>query len=180
MANNALSDSLHQKKQTTGRSIHPHKNSHSGSVKNLLLTGLVIMFAIPNLLFGQEISWTGEGDGTSWNQAANWSENRVPGSEDDVAITLNGTYTVTQPSGNITINSFTLGGDEGIQTLEKNSGTLILNDESLIGENGVLLMTAGYISGEGHLLIQGLSSQTQPVGQGSTISHFIMMVFLST
>ena len=50
------------------------------------------------------ITWSGSGDGTSWNVAANWIGGQVPGAGDDVVIAApNGT--TIQLSGNISIRS---------------------------------------------------------------------------
>jgi len=115
---------------------------------------MLLMISIPGYAAAQTISWTGSGDGTSWNQAANWSENRVPDSQDDVAITLNGTYTVVQPSSNITINSLTLGAEAGIQTLEKSIGTFALADAEL---------------GQWNLIVSNPGGSSQTITGGFTV-----------
>jgi len=151
----ALSGISHQSKHITDGSANRLYNSPSGILKKLLLTGFFLLLVMPKLLFGQAISWTGDGDGVSWNNAANWSENRVPGAEDDVLITLNGTYTVEQ-TGNVTVNSIILGAEEGTQTLRKTASSFSISAESSIGPNGVLLMENGYIVGEGSLTNNGI------------------------
>ena len=115
------------------------------------------LFLIPTGLMAQTISWTGGGDGTSWNQAENWNENRIPGPTDDVVISLDGTYTIQQPAAaNITINSLTFGADQGTQTLIKTNSTFTLNAESSIGANAILQLNAGYLAGNGSLENNGL------------------------
>src|SRR6056297_3129663 len=115
------------------------------------------LFLIPTGLVAQTISWTGGGDGTSWNQAENWNENRIPGPTDDVVISLDGTYTIQQPAAaNITINSLTFGADQGTQTLIKTNSTFTLNAESSIGANAILQLNAGYLAGNGSLENNGL------------------------
>ena len=151
----ALSGISHQSKHITDGSANRLYNSPSGILKKLLLTGFFLLLVMPKLLFGQAISWTGDGDGVSWNNAANWNENRVPGAEDDVLITLNGTYTVEQ-TGNVNVNSIILGAEEGTQTLRKTANSFSISAESSIGPNGVLLMENGYIEGEGSLTNNGI------------------------
>ena len=49
--------------------------------------------------------WTGLGDGASWNAAANWEGNVVPGAADDVRLDhafVTGAYTVQLPGGSAT------------------------------------------------------------------------------
>src|SRR5262245_58127283 len=54
------------------------------------------------------VSWLTAGGG-NWNVATNWSGGAVPATNDDVLITLAGTYTVTL-NANASIKSLTLGG----------------------------------------------------------------------
>ena len=61
-------------------------------------------------------SWINTGGG-SWFTPSNWSSGSVPVSTDDVCITLNGRYTVQANGTNVTVDSVTLGGTSGAQTL---------------------------------------------------------------
>ena len=99
------------------------------------------------------ITWTNTSGG-SWNVAANWSPNSVPGASDDVFITSNGTYTVTMDV-SPTISRLTLGGISGQQTLTNTSQTLTLSLPSVVNTNGILGMNAGTLSGLGSLSING-------------------------
>ena len=49
--------------------------------------------------------WDGGGDGTTWTDARNWSEDRVPGTADDVVIDLPTPATVTLSGGSTTVRS---------------------------------------------------------------------------
>ena len=40
------------------------------------------------------INWTGNGDGSSWFDQANWEDNAIPGSTDDVVINVEGNRTI--------------------------------------------------------------------------------------
>lgn len=94
-------------------------------------------------------SWVG-GDGT-FNEAAKWSPNGVPGANDDVCITAapsgSDTYTVTyeppQIVGGPELNSLTLGGASGAQTLLLTAPThgnqvLVLKAPSTVNPHGVI------------------------------------------
>src|SRR5260221_14447772 len=60
-----------------------------------------------------QVKWVGAGDGTSWNDAANWSSNAVPVVADDIILdntsVLTG-YDVNLPAGavTVTVNSITI------------------------------------------------------------------------
>ena len=100
------------------------------------------------------IAWTNTSGG-SWNVAANWRPNSIPGAADDVFITSNGTYTVTMDV-SPTISSLTLGGANGQQTLTNISQTLALAHASVVNSNGVLGLNGGSVNGAGTLTINGL------------------------
>src|SRR4029078_5459286 len=51
------------------------------------------------------VSWDGGGNGTSWNDTLNWSNNQVPSSADDVTIDVADTPTVTIDSGSQFVHS---------------------------------------------------------------------------
>jgi RHS repeat-associated protein len=116
------------------------------------------------------IMWnTGTGN---WGTPGNWSPPQVPGSGDDVLIAENGvnsTFTVTLNVA-ATVNSLTLGGGSGTQTLSLTSPTLTLNAASSVSANGVLTQTAGTITGAGSLAIDGAYNWSGGVmtGTGTT------------
>ncbi len=61
------------------------------SAKSLLGTALVTLVSL-SLLAGTSYAqktWDGGGDGTSWNDAANWNPNGVPTASDDVVLNTN-------------------------------------------------------------------------------------------
>lgn len=97
------------------------------------------------------ISWTNIAGG-SWFNPLNWSPNSVPGSSDAAFITNNGTYTVIAPTGTVTTAVFTIGGGSGKQTFIYGSSPTQLLTNSVIQNNGVLLVTNGGLTG--NLLIQ--------------------------
>jgi hypothetical protein len=105
----------------------------------LLAGSLLLCTAAPAL----PISWAAASSG-NWNTPGNWSPPQVPGAGDDVTIAVAGTYTVTLDV-NATVNSLTLGGSSGTQTLSDAAFTLRMNAASAIGANGVLAVSGGTI-----------------------------------
>src|SRR5208282_1115543 len=100
------------------------------------------------------IIWTNV-NGGNWSTAANWNSNQVPGSADAAIITNGGTYTVTL-STSPTVNSLTLGGGSGQQTLATAGQTLTLASASVVGSNGVLALNGGgQLGGAGLLTVNG-------------------------
>ena len=54
------------------------------------------------------VSWDGGGDGTSWHDPLNWSDNKVPAATNDVLVTVTGSVTVVHSSGTTYIRSISL------------------------------------------------------------------------
>ena len=106
-----------------------------------------------------DVTWINAAGG-NWNVAANWQDgtgvNRVPTTGDNVFITLAGTYTVALDV-NASINSLTLGGASGAQTLSINANSLTLAAASTVGANGILNLgdTSSTINGAGTLAVNG-------------------------
>jgi hypothetical protein len=89
-------------------------------------------------------SWSSAVSG-NWNDPARWSAG-VPGGGSDACITVAGTYTVTL-SASVSVNSLTLGGASGTQTLLEQAGGAagsiglgIGGGGGSIGTNGVLTL----------------------------------------
>jgi hypothetical protein len=94
---------------------------------------------------GATITWTNTSGG-SWNVAANWSPNQVPGVADTALIETSGTYTVTL-NANAQIGGFTLGGTSGVQYLTVNSCTLSFTNGGTVAANGVFTLNASTLTG---------------------------------
>ena len=90
------------------------------------------------------IAWTGAGDGTSWNNAKNWSTQTVPGAGDDVTINLANSQTIIYSSaaGNTTINSL-----NGNDPFSITGGSLTITGNSTL--TGSFSMTGGTLSASG-------------------------------
>jgi hypothetical protein len=99
------------------------------------------------------VSWTNL-NGGNWNVATNWSPNQVPGSADTALITAAGAYTVTLNT-SPTVNSLTLGGSSGQQTLATAGNTLTWTNVGAINSNGVLDLNGGALAGSGLLTVSG-------------------------
>jgi len=100
------------------------------------------------------VHWKGAASG-NWSDPTKWDTGSVPGSSDDVVIDVAGTYDITLDV-NATVNSLTLGGAGGTQTLVIGSGqTLTLNDASTISANGVMELSSGTLTGDGDLTVNG-------------------------
>ena len=96
-------------------------------------------------------SWTGHGDGTSWTDASNWSNNEMPTSSDDVTINLSGNPTIQIASRTQSVNSITStdlisigGGSLSVAANSTLSGGLTMTGGSLIASGmGVTLSVTG-------------------------------------
>lgn len=75
----------------------------------IMLALMSAMFLTAGVVHAANVSWNNPTGG-------NWNTGTVPGATDDVFITLDGTYTVTL-NGSKSINSLTIGGATGVQTL---------------------------------------------------------------
>src|ERR1039457_6170649 len=115
------------------------------------------------------ITWTNTSGG-NWSFAANWSPNQAPGSSDNAVITASGTYAVTLDT-SPTINSLTLGGVSGQQTLTTGNNNLTLNNASVVNTNGVLALSGGSLSGAGPLTVNGQFNWTSgSISSGSKLT----------
>lgn len=92
------------------------------------------------------VSWTGNGDGSSWDDSANWSSAAVPGADSDILIALDpgSPYTITVP-GDVTVNSILL-----------NSPTADLSIQDSLSVLSSYIHSGGTLSGPGDLSVTGL------------------------
>ena len=118
---------------------------------------LAALLAVSQGAYASSIVWT-NAVGGKWSGATNWSPNQVPTSGDSAFITNNGTYTVTVDV-YLFLDSLTLGGATGLQSLAMAGHNLDLNTASVIDTNGVLGLSGGYLAS--HLLtVNGTISWT--------------------
>ena len=88
------------------------------------------------------VSWTGQGDGTTWTQASNWSNDAVPTASDDVTINLSGNPTIQITTGSQSVHSLT-----STDPLSISGGSLSVAASSTI--SGGLTMTGGSLAASG-------------------------------
>jgi hypothetical protein len=129
-------------------------------------------------------TWDGGGGNTSWNTAANWNPDGVPGASDDVIIDVPGDISITYSGATTTILSLSstesLAISSGSLTVSgamsvsgslsvASSGTLNLNGSSTAGS---LSQTGGTLGGSGTLTVSGALSWTGGTmsGTGTTVS----------
>jgi hypothetical protein len=107
---------------------------------------------------GADIVWTNTAGG-NWSVGANWNLGRMPGANDRVLITNQGTYTVTLDAayGNYH-DSLELGGASGTQTLTNASLSLLFRNASRIGPNGRIVSSGGGLVGVGSVTVEGVLS----------------------
>ncbi|RME85977.1 MAG: hypothetical protein D6775_01350, partial [Caldilineae bacterium] len=90
----------------------------------------------------------------NWSDPTKWDTGSVPTSSDNVFITVAGSYAVTLDV-NAEVNSLTLGGSSGAQTLSIGGPTLTLNGASTVNVNGVVNLSGGTLTGSGDLTVNG-------------------------
>ena len=100
------------------------------------------------------IVWTNTVSGI-WSDATSWNPNQIPGASDDAIITNAGSYAVTLDI-SPTVNSLTLGGGSGQQTLAMDGGnSLMLNNASVVEANGDLQLNGGILGSGGPITLNG-------------------------
>jgi hypothetical protein len=118
------------------------------------------------------IIWTNTAGG-SWSSAINWSPNSVPSVGDDAFITNSGTYDVSLDIGP-TVNSLTLGGTNGTQSLHTGTSVLTVNGTFVVDTNGAFDLEGGELTGPGTLTVGGTFTWTGGSvgngGPGATVS----------
>ena len=105
-----------------------------------------------------DIIWTNTAGG-KWSVGANWNLGRMPGANDRVFITNQGTYTVTVDAVYAGYHeAIELGGASGTQTLTNASCNMVFRNASRIGPNGLLAWSGGTLGGEFPLAVAGALS----------------------
>jgi hypothetical protein len=110
--------------------------------------------------------------GGLWSDPANWAPSVVPGSTDDVYITLDGQYSVTIDSTATSVHSLTLGGEVEIQTLLANDKTIDLGTGAVIEAHGAVHWTScgvtstGTIDNHGTVLLESTTLSAAVVNHG--------------
>ncbi len=136
------------------------------------------------------VSWSGQGDGTTWTDASNWSDDAVPGPSDNVTISKTGNPTIAIASGTQSVNSISStdpisisGGSLSVAANSTLSGGLTMTGGSLTaGGSGVSLTVTGTTTVAGAILeaeagatfsLPQLTTATMPPGSGYGIFEAI-------
>jgi RHS repeat-associated protein len=118
----------------------------------------------PRLLMAT-VTWAVDADGF-WDVASNWSNNEVPGLDDDVVIDrAGGPFTITVRSGAQSINSL-----QSAERLSITGGSLTLASTSTISSD--FSLSAGTLTSNGALTLSGETTWTSGTigGSGSVIN----------
>jgi len=132
-----------------------------------------------------QVTWTGSGDGTSWNDAANWSSGIVPGPAADVVLdnsSVPASYDVTLPSGalSVSVSSITIipstGTNISLIIPATNTATTALQltatGDALTLNDGANFINASAANVEidGNLIIQQDASMDVSAGAGNPLT----------
>jgi hypothetical protein len=112
------------------------------------------------------VFWDGGGDGTSWHDPLNWSNDVLPGPDDDVVIDVPGSPAIIHSQGDTVIRSLT-----SSETLVLEGGSLALSSDSTIAAP-FTLTDDGLLTGGGRLTLEELFvwSGGTMAGSGVTVS----------
>ncbi|MGD9632161.1 MAG: hypothetical protein AB7U97_02710, partial [Pirellulales bacterium] len=110
------------------------------------------------------VTWDGGGTSTDWNEAANWTNNVLPGAADDVVIDVAASPTITFSSGSASIKSL-----QSTEVISLSGGTLSIAEASQI--DNALNLSGGTLAGTGNLTVSGTLNWTSGTmsGSGTTI-----------
>ena len=111
------------------------------------------------------VTWTGNGDGASWNQGSNWDTGSEPGSSDDAIIPNVGRTSIINVVGTNTTQSINMPGDG--ETLRIYGGRLTVTDDTS-NVKRVEVGRAGFF-GPGSLRVDGDMNATEVIQIGGTV-----------
>ena len=151
-------------------------------IRMLILSGLWLLVSA---FASAQVTWTGSGDGTSWNDAANWSSGIVPGAAADVVLdnsAVPASYDVTLPSGalSVSVSSITIipstGNNISLLIPATNIATTALQltatGDALTLNDGANFINASAANVEidGNLIIQQDASMDVSAGAGNPLT----------
>ncbi len=113
-----------------------------GIIVTVIVLVSSLFFYVPTAK-AADVYWVNT-DGGNWNATENWSTGVVPGSDDNVHITADGTYTVTVDTP-VTATSLMMGSSSGTQTLDCNYA-LTLSGTGTVISNGTLNLVASHFN----------------------------------
>ena len=151
-------------------------------IRMLILSALWLLVSA---FASAQVTWTGSGDGTSWNDAANWSSGIVPGPAADVVLdnsSVPASYDVTLPSGalSVSVSSITIipstGTNISLIIPATNTATTALQltatGDALTLNDGANFINASAANVEidGNLIIQQDASMDVSAGAGNPLT----------
>ena len=159
----------------------------------MLALGALATSATTAQAAGCSDTWIGPGGNTSapisgsWGVPTNWSTGAIPGNTDNVCITGTGTYTVTLAPWSLgtadpnnagaNVNSLTLGGSSGAQTLYVDGEASISNSNETVNNTFLSMAAASTVNTTGTLELDstagGNPTSGTPASQsggGATVS----------
>jgi len=151
-------------------------------IRTLILSALWLLVSA---FASAQVTWTGSGDGTSWNDAANWSSGIVPGAAADVVLdnsSVPASYDVTLPSGalSVSVSSITIipstGTNISLIIPATNTATTALQltatGDALTLNDGANFINASAANVEidGNLIIQQDASMDVSAGAGNPLT----------
>lgn len=121
-------------------------------------------------------TWTGGGGDLNWTTANNWSTHAVPGSADDVTISVTQGTTISGPSSPTTVHSLTI--SSGILKLngsafEVTNGVSISNNQSLI-TNSSPFTNDSTLTGTGTLNLVGSTVNLGNFTLNNTVPNLVV------
>ncbi|MFP4192102.1 MAG: hypothetical protein ACLFU6_08540, partial [Candidatus Hydrogenedentota bacterium] len=115
------------------------KATHIGSIGVVVLAGLFVCGNAAAEL--NDVNWTGEGDGVTWHDPANWSSAPdLPGESDRAVVELEPEGVIEHSSGDTLIGALDLTGD-----MDLSGGQLSVVESGTI--DGMLTLDGGELTG---------------------------------
>ncbi|HEX7878030.1 MAG TPA: hypothetical protein VF720_01395, partial [Candidatus Eisenbacteria bacterium] len=116
---------------------------------------------------------------SAWNNSANWTPAGIPGSGDDVTISISGTYTVNMNlnGGSATVRSLSITGS-GAHSLQMIDATLtVTNGPFVVGAGHEIIMYQSHLTGSAALQISGdIAASSTGGGADNTITNAVTTV----
>ncbi|MFH1726008.1 MAG: hypothetical protein ABII00_15480, partial [Elusimicrobiota bacterium] len=133
--------------------------------------------ALPAPACAAGVLWSGQGDGTSWSDAANWTPVGVPGPSDDVSVSSSGVI-LSGTVATLEVNSLTLGDGSAAPRLALSTGAVVAGTLT-IKASAVLRFDAEAAVSGGTVTVEsgGAITHTGPVQSSTVSARFDVAVF---
>jgi hypothetical protein len=120
----------------------------------VLLALLAALLLQPAIAMAATVTWTGNGDGGTWEDSRNWSPQQLPGPADDAVVNI-GFPTINSM---VSVHSLTTKAQITVQSsggLALGSGTSTIDHSGGVGQGGIYFVNAGPMSNAGTLILRG-------------------------